>query len=83
MVRCLLDITASTHLRQCFNKVKRAEIVAKHPELKNTEIMGKLAELWGGLSAADRAPYEKLAAEDKARHVKKMESYTLDEAHTK
>ena len=79
----MLFLIAPTHIRQCFNKVKRAEIVAKHPELKNTEIMGKLAELWGGLSAADKAPYEKLAAEDKARHAKEMESYTPDETHAK
>jgi hypothetical protein len=38
--------------------------------------MSKAGEIWGTLDAAAKAPYEKLAAADKARYVKEMASYT-------
>jgi len=36
-----------------------------------------LGDAWKTTSAADKAPYEKLAKKDKARYDKEMESYVV------
>jgi uncharacterized protein (DUF736 family) len=48
-----------------FVKDKRAEIAAKNPTLKVTEIGSKLGEAWRALTPSDKVKYEKQAAADK------------------
>jgi len=50
-------------------------VSAAHPELSHTEIPKKLGEMWGRLSAEDKAPYIKLAATDKERYDREMLVY--------
>ena len=56
---------AATHAfcMQFFTLDKRAEVVASNPGIGNTEVLGKVAELWKGLDAAGlRATRRRLAA---------------------
>ena len=50
-------------------------VSAAQPELSHTEIPKKLGEMWGRLSAEDKAPYKKLAATDKERYNREMGVY--------
>lgn len=47
----------------------RQEIKEEMPGIANTEIMKVAATRWKALSVEDRAPFERLAAEDKTRYL--------------
>lgn len=54
----------------------REKVKKENPDLNNLEITSKLGELWKGVSDKEKKKYEDLAAKDKARYNKDMESYT-------
>ncbi|GBE62500.1 high mobility group protein [Babesia ovata] len=60
-----------------FAKEKRAEIISKNPAMaKDVAAVGKLiGSAWNALGEADKAPYEKLAAEDRARYDREKTEY--------
>ncbi|KAK1936525.1 high mobility group protein-like protein NHP1 [Babesia divergens] len=60
-----------------FAKEKRSEIIAKNPELaKDVAAVGKMiGSAWNALDEAKKAPFEKLAAEDRARYEKEKAAY--------
>ncbi len=60
-----------------FSNAKREQVKQDHPEIAKsvTDISRKLGELWKAASDADKAPYHEMAAEDKKRYAKDMESY--------
>jgi len=59
-----------------FCKDKRGDVLKKEPTLGITDVAKKLAIKWNKLSASDKKPYEKQAAEDKLRYEKEMKKYT-------
>jgi hypothetical protein len=54
----------------------RTKTKEKFPDLHNNEISTKLGLMWGDLSDGEKVQYETLAAADKARYIKEMETYT-------
>ncbi|EKX72720.1 high mobility group protein, putative [Theileria equi strain WA] len=60
-----------------FAKEKRAEIIAENPELaKDVASVGRLiGAAWNALDEKEKAPFEKLAEEDKARYEKEKAEY--------
>ncbi|GIX64765.1 high mobility group protein B1, putative [Babesia caballi] len=60
-----------------FAKEKRSEIIAKNPEMnKDVAAVGKMiGSAWNALDAAQKAPYEKLAEQDKARYEREKAEY--------
>ena len=61
-----------------FGSEMRAKVVADNPEMKNTDIMKKMGELWHELEENDpdeHARYQELAKEDKARYEEEMKDY--------
>ncbi|KAK1442360.1 hypothetical protein BgAZ_403900 [Babesia gibsoni] len=60
-----------------FAKEKRVELVAKHPDMaKDVAAIGKMiGTAWNALNEAQKAPYEKLAAEDRARYEREKAAY--------
>lgn len=61
-----------------FAKEKRVDIVKKNPEIaKDVAAIGKMiGAAWNALEEAEKAPYEKLAAEDRARYEREKAAYT-------
>ena len=51
-----------------FTSQKRKELLAEDPSLKITDLAKKMGEIWGTLSEADRAPFQKIADEDRERY---------------
>ena len=52
------------------------EMVKKdNPDLKPTEVMGKLGEVWRGMSADEKKPWEDKALADKERFDKEAKEY--------
>jgi hypothetical protein len=58
-----------------FTKEARPKLAAEFPDLKITEIAVKLGQMWKALSEAEQKPYYELAAADKERYAKEMETY--------
>ena len=58
-----------------FSNAKRAEVKENNPGIAFGEVGKKLGEMWKGLSADEKVPFEKLAAKDKARYEKEKEAY--------
>ncbi len=58
-----------------FCNEERAKIKEEQPDLKQTEIMGELGKRWKELSDDAKAPFNKLAEEDKARYEEEMKKY--------
>ena len=60
-----------------FSNAKRDQVKQDHPDIAKSvpDISRKLGELWKAASDADKVPYNELAAEDKKRYAKEMESY--------
>jgi len=55
-------------------KVKK-EMHAKDPAIKLTDVTKELGARWKSLTPVEKAPYDKLAKEDKARYDKEKEEY--------
>eukprot|EP00960_Hanusia_phi_P076417 768557-Hanusia_phi.AAC.5 len=60
-----------------FCDAKRDEVVKENPDIKFTEVNGKISEIWKNLSSEEKKPYEEEAAklasrykEDKAKYDK-------------
>lgn len=58
-----------------FGNEYRDQIKAKTPDLKNTDILKALGEMWNKLSEEEKNKYKKLAEEDKARFDREMDEY--------
>ncbi|KAK2196164.1 bifunctional High mobility group box domain/High mobility group box domain superfamily [Babesia duncani] len=60
-----------------FAKEKRAEIIKNNPELnKDVAAVGKMiGSAWNALSEQEKAPYEKMAEEDKKRYETEKAAY--------
>ena len=58
-----------------FSIDQRPVMQKKNPTLKIADISKLLGEQWRGMSAAQKAPYDKKAAADKKRYEKEMKSY--------
>eukprot|EP01025_Chloroclados_australasicus_P060471 TRINITY_DN7764_c0_g2_i1.p1 TRINITY_DN7764_c0_g2~~TRINITY_DN7764_c0_g2_i1.p1 ORF type:complete len:178 (-),score=36.81 TRINITY_DN7764_c0_g2_i1:202-735(-) len=58
-----------------YSNEKRNAVKEKHPDLTFTEIPKKIAEMWKALSAAEKQPYENMAADNKKKYEKEMEKY--------
>jgi len=54
---------------------QRPLVKDKHPDLKQTELITKIGEMWKGLSAEKKKPYEKKAAELKEKYQKDHAAY--------
>ena len=59
-----------------FSGVKRVELVKKHPSDKIGDIAKKVGAMWRELSEQQKAPYEKMAADDKKRYTKEAAAYS-------
>jgi hypothetical protein len=57
---------------------KRAEVTAKNPDLKPTEIMALFGTLWKATNNEEREPYQDLYAEDVKRYDRQMEEFEAD-----
>ncbi|KDD76594.1 hypothetical protein H632_c168p1 [Helicosporidium sp. ATCC 50920] len=53
----------------------REQVKADNPGITFGEVGKKIGEQWAGLSAKEKEPYEKKAAEDKKRYEKEKEAY--------
>lgn len=58
-----------------FTNYMRPIIWKQQPNLKFVELGKVLGQKWRALSKEDRAPYEKLAEEDKARYQREIKAY--------
>ena len=59
----------------CFacSQIIRDKIKAQNPNIKHTEIVGKLGELWNGMSDKEKKLYETESAKDHQRHSREVE----------
>ena len=57
-----------------FVKENRAVVLKEKPDLKFGEVGKELGKRWKEMSAAQKAPYEKMAAEDKERYATEKSS---------
>jgi len=58
-----------------FAKDTRKDILKQHPSWGVTDIGKELGARWGKMSSAQKAPFDKQAAADKARYERDMASY--------
>ena len=58
-----------------FSMTQRGAILAKQPDLKVTEVAKVVAGEWRKLTPQEKVPYEEMAAADRARYQKEMETY--------
>jgi hypothetical protein len=56
-----------------FSIENREKIKKDNPNLKNHELMGKIAEVWKSLDESEKRPYEDRAAKDRERVQKEKE----------
>ena len=61
-----------------FFSSQRAEFKAKNPDIASKDIMGALSKIWKNLDEDGKAPFTKMAEEDKIRYNKEMETYVPD-----
>ena len=54
---------------------KRAEIKAKMPDAKVTEIAKELGKLWKDVSDAERKKYEEMALKEKEKYQRELNKY--------
>ena len=64
-----------------FGEATRAELSGANPGIRIEQLSKLIGEEWKKLNGRDKAPYEKLAEEDKERYRKEMEDYTPSEAY--
>ncbi|GET90347.1 high mobility group protein homolog tdp-1, putative [Leishmania tarentolae] len=58
-----------------FVNENREKLKAKHPDMKNTELLSKMGHLWKQVSEEEKSRYQKLADEDKLRYDREMAAY--------
>ena len=58
-----------------FTQAMRPKLLEENPELGLTGVAQRCGALWKELSEEDKAPYIELAATDKERYAKEMETY--------
>jgi structure-specific recognition protein 1 len=63
-----------------FSQDKREQVKTDNPGIVFTDVAKKLGELWKGMGAEDKKPYEARAAEDKQRYQAAMEKYNAAKA---
>jgi hypothetical protein len=64
----------------CYSASARADCLAANPGIKHTDVMGKLAEGWKGLSDEAKAPFLLEAENDKVRYAREMKTWEEDNA---
>eukprot|EP00915_Cephaloidophora_sp_WS-2016_P009621 GHVH01013773.1.p1 GENE.GHVH01013773.1~~GHVH01013773.1.p1 ORF type:complete len:119 (-),score=23.55 GHVH01013773.1:50-406(-) len=63
-----------------FSQKARLDVVAENPNLKQSEVLKAVGAKWQRLTAEEKAPYEKMAADDKVRYAKEKEAYDRKKA---
>lgn len=63
----------------CFCGEERQRVKAKHPEMSSSEIVSELGRRWKALSDKKKAPFVRMAEDDKARYTEEVESMTVAE----
>lgn len=58
-----------------YTKAVRQSIKEANPGLNNTELVSLMAKMWNDTTEEDRAEYNELAAQDKARYDREMEVF--------
>lgn len=66
-----------------FSQEKRHLVRQEHPDLKNTEISGKLATLWKNSSEEEKAPHINRELRDREKYHAEMERWRKDLADQK
>jgi len=63
-----------------FFAAKRSQILKDKPELKFGEVGALIAQMWNGLSDEEKAPYVKIAEQDKERYAQERAEYEAKKA---
>jgi len=58
-----------------YTKLNREKIKKENPDLKSSDVVKEMGKRWKNISDDDKAPYEKMAKEDKARYDKEKAEY--------
>lgn len=58
-----------------FVNENREKLKAKHPDMKNTELLSEMGNLWRKVTEEEKGRYQKLADEDKLRYDRDMAAY--------
>ncbi|KAK7195487.1 high mobility group protein tdp-1 [Novymonas esmeraldas] len=58
-----------------FVNESREKVKAENPDMKNTELLAEMGNLWKKISEAEKNRFQKLADEDKKRHEREMAAY--------
>ncbi|CAG9577816.1 putative high mobility group protein homolog tdp-1 [Leishmania major strain Friedlin] len=58
-----------------FVNENREKLKAKHPDMKNTDLLSEMGNLWKKVSEEEKSRYQKLADEDKLRYDREMAAY--------
>ncbi|CAJ1990557.1 TDP1 / high mobility group protein [Leishmania donovani] len=58
-----------------FVNENREKLKAKHPDMKNTDLLSEMGNLWKKASEEEKSRYQKLADEDKLRYDREMAAY--------
>lgn len=58
-----------------FVNENREKVKAKNPDIKNTELLSEMGNLWKQASEEEKSRYQKLADQDKLRHEREMAAY--------
>ena len=72
----LSNLQLTNIIYHCTSFMQRPKVAKEFPGIKFVDMGVILGERWRALPAADKAPYEEKAAEDKQRFNKEMEEYT-------
>lgn len=60
-----------------FSNLTRHEVTKEHPEYRVGQVAKILGEKWGKMTEADKAPYQKMADDDKVRYTKELEAFRM------
>jgi hypothetical protein len=66
-----------------FCQMTRNKLKAQHPELSFGKLGGRMGEMWRLMTATEKAPYEKLALEDRDRYRTEMLKWQQGKASNK
>ncbi|AIO00036.1 high mobility group protein tdp-1, putative [Leishmania panamensis] len=58
-----------------FVNENREKLKAQNPDMKNTELLAEMGNLWKKISEAEKSRYQKLSDEDKLRYDREMAAY--------
>ena len=53
----------------------RAEVKKENPEMKSTDIVKKMGEMWKEISSKKKTEYQEMASDDKKRYAEEIEGY--------